>query len=280
VKHNCQESVLAKFRQDLSESSDCIQQLNSNALNYAKENESLVASLQAAQIVADTVPALKISLQNYKNATQKSEQQFIQSQFNVEASTKSLEVKDRELSGLKKKINVANQNYMNLLASQTDKVKEAKDSALHEFNKELKQCLTTIQTGSIQLDEEFRHAYQNLTEEDWCLTDLFALIQELLTFMNDQNSSSVADLEKHLTDKESIHRNEAGKFKQLNDTLKKDISTKLFEINDLKSKILLYQKTKLSLVTQLIELIDVKTQLSLAKKDIFTLQHKSGNDSN
>jgi hypothetical protein len=37
----------------LSESSDCIQQLNSNALNYAKENESLVASLQAVQIVAE-----------------------------------------------------------------------------------------------------------------------------------------------------------------------------------------------------------------------------------
>jgi hypothetical protein len=54
----------------------------------------------------------------------------------------------------------------------------------------------------------------------------------------------------------------------------------LFEINDLKSKIVLYEKTKLSLETQLIELIDVKTQLSLAKKDIFTLQHKSGNDSN
>jgi hypothetical protein len=105
----------------------------------------------------------------------------------------------------------------------------------------------------------------------------------LLTFINDQNSSSVTDLEKQLLASESsssVYRIDPIKFKKLNETLKKDISTKLFDINDLKSKILLYQKTQLSLEARLIELIDVKTQLSLAKKDIFTLQHKSGNDSN
>ena len=245
----------------------CVLHGISNNTILAIKISQLYQSFQDALIVADTVPAFKISLQKSIDATQKFQHQIVQMQSNIETYAKSLEVKDGELLALKKQVSVANQTYRNLRASQTDKVKEAKDSALHDVTKELKQCLTTIQTGSIQLDEEFRHAYQNLSEKDWCLTDLFALIQELLTFMNDQNSSSVADLEKQLTDKESIHRKEAGKFKQLNDTLKKDISTKLFEIKDLKSKIQLYQKTKLSLEAQLIELIDVKNETNECVKE-------------
>jgi chromosome segregation ATPase len=202
-------------------------------------------SLQDVQIVADKVPTLKTSLQKSIAASHKSQQQIAQLQSNFEASVKSLEVKEKESLLLKKEVRTANHTYRNLLAFQNDKVKEAKDSALHDFTKEVEQFITTIQTGSIQLNREFKNAYQNMVEKEWSLTDLFALIQELLTFINNQHSSKVSDLEKELDEKESCYRKVSGKFKQLNDSLKRDLAAKLMEIKELKTKLLLYQNNKL-----------------------------------
>ena len=164
--------------------------LRLNFQEVAAEKENLNQSLQAAQVVADTVPALKTSLQKSIAASHKSQQQIAQLKSNFEASVKSLEMKEKESLLLKKEVRTANHSYRDLLAFQNDKVKEAKDSALQDFTKESEQFIPTIQTGSIQLNREFKNAYQKMVENEWSLTDLFALIQELLTIIYYQQSFS------------------------------------------------------------------------------------------
>lgn len=60
-------------------------------------------SLKDVQIIAESVPELKTSLQKSIAASEKFQQELVQLQSNVEASAKSLEVKDRELLLLRKK---------------------------------------------------------------------------------------------------------------------------------------------------------------------------------
>jgi hypothetical protein len=146
--------------------------------SYKQQIENLHQSLKDVQIVANTVPARKISLQRFIDSTQKSEQQLLQLQSKFEAFAKSLDVKEV----LMKKFRTVNQSYKDLLASQTDKVKEAKASAMQDFTKELEECLTTLQTGSIQWNENFRNGFQNLADKDWCVKDLLFTYSSIAYF--------------------------------------------------------------------------------------------------
>jgi chromosome segregation ATPase len=244
---NSKDSELTKCIQDLSDATSSIQERNSQVENYHQQMDDLKLSLNAVKIVAESVPELKTSLLKSIADSEKYRQELAQLKSNVEASAESLEVKNKELLALKKKVSSVNQNYSRLLANQNEKIIKAKDSAIKVFVKELQDCVSSIQTGSSQLNGEFKNAYENLIETDCTLTDFFALIQELLTFINDQNSSRVTELEKQLNEKEcSVSEYEKGlvKIKLLNNDLQKDLSTKLLEVKDLKSKIVLNQKTK------------------------------------
>jgi chromosome segregation ATPase len=215
-KKNSQDSELTKCHQHIDSASQRIQLLGSQVENYKSASESAnkeltttLQSLKSLELVADTIPALKDTLQKSINAFKQSQRKVIDLKSQVEAASNSLEKKIQEFI-------IATKRFEDEIGKEQRRYYDLSNNIVHS--------LASIQTGSEKLNEEWKVAFQGEVDEGCSVTELFDMLQELVDHINSKYSSDQDNLtNEHLKEVSALKGEIAG--------LRNALNTKATEIN-------------------------------------------------